>query len=156
MQCCLVLTALKDGILMAFCPSNAMLDCMFQLCKLEGHPVNPIHHQICGDLKMNQIVRMIEQLYVYFFPQRCFQTDGWMIEKLFIFSHFSWEPRYLFVWPTPQVCPLYVLICRKKYFCMISDTSAWSTYYIIRILVPTLLKIHSIPLWYFIFSWQSI
>jgi len=30
------------------------------------------------------------------------------------------------------------LICRKKYFCKISDTSAWSTYYIIRILVPTL------------------
>ena len=44
-----------------------MLDCMFQLCKLEGHPVNRIHHQISGDLKMNQIVRMIEQLYVYFF-----------------------------------------------------------------------------------------
>ena len=46
---------------------HTMLDCMFQLCKLEGHPVNRIHHQISGDLKMNQIVRMIEQLYVYFF-----------------------------------------------------------------------------------------
>jgi len=76
---------------------------------------------------------MIEQLYVYFLkmlPKR------WMIEKLFI-SHYSWEPRYLFVWPTPQVCPLLCLICRKKYFCKISDTSVWSTY-IIRILVPTL------------------
>jgi len=73
-------------------------------------------------------------IWMYIFQRRCFQREEWYVEKLFI-SHFSGSPD-TYLYDRKYVLSMFDLQ-EVKYFCMISDTSAWSTY-IIRILVPTL------------------
>ena len=110
--------------------SSLFVQC-WTVCILEGHLVNLIHHQISGDLILNF---KNDWTAVCIFSKMLPKRGVICRKKLFI-SHYSWEPRYLFVWPKPQVCPLYVWSAGRNPFCTISDTSAWSTY-IIRILVP--------------------